>query len=101
MNSGGLSPRPYFRRRLTDEQVSAALTLLQSYATVTQLTVEVRGVATHPEDDAILSTAVSAAADYLVTGDRKLQALGNYKAVTIVSPRTFLEVLESGPAEQI
>jgi len=46
MNSGGLSPRPYFRRRLTDEQVSAALTLLQSYATVTQLTVEVRGVAT-------------------------------------------------------
>jgi uncharacterized protein len=92
--------RPYFRRRLTDEQVSAALTLLRSRAAVTPLTVEVHGAATHPEDDGILATAVSADADYLVTGDRKLLALTNYQGVEIASPRTFLELLESGSALQ-
>jgi uncharacterized protein len=58
------------------------------------LTVSVSGVATHPEDDMILATALSAQADYLVTGDRQLQALGEFRGVRIVSPRQFVMVLE-------
>jgi len=42
----------------------------------------------------IASNTVAKAA--LVTGDRKLQALTNYQGVKIVTPRTFLDVLESG-----
>jgi predicted nucleic acid-binding protein len=56
--------------------------------------VEVSGVATHPEDDLILATAVAANATYLVTGDRKLRAVGNFRGVTILSPREFLATLE-------
>jgi predicted nucleic acid-binding protein len=52
---------------------------------------EVHGVATHSEDDLILATAVSAEADYLVMGDRKLQDLVTYEGVTIASPRQFLD----------
>jgi predicted nucleic acid-binding protein len=33
--------------------------------------------------------AVSGQADYLVTGDKKLQALGAYRGVAIVSPAIF------------
>jgi hypothetical protein len=44
-------------------------------------------VATHPEDDLILATALSGAADYLITGDSKLQKLGTFQSVTILSPR--------------
>jgi predicted nucleic acid-binding protein len=54
----------------------------------------VTGVASHPEDDPILATAVSASADYLVTGDRQLQRLGSYRGVSIVSPREFLDLLD-------
>ena len=61
------------------------------------MTAEVHGVATHPEDDLILATAVSAKADYLVTGDKKLRELGSYQGVSIVSPREFLDILESQP----
>src|SRR3954464_10384995 len=39
---------PYFARRLPRED-----------ATVTELTVDVSGVATHPEDDVVLSTALT------------------------------------------
>jgi predicted nucleic acid-binding protein len=53
----------------------------------------VQGVASHPEDDLILATAVSAQADYLVTGDRQLLALGRYQGVEIVTPRAFATIL--------
>jgi uncharacterized protein len=79
--------KPYFRRSLPVKQSARFLSLLRKRATVSQITVSVQRIASHPEDDVILATAVSAKADYLVTGDTKLQHLGTYKAVTILSPK--------------
>jgi predicted nucleic acid-binding protein len=67
---------------------------LESDTVRTPITADVLGVATHPEDDLILATAVSAQADYLVTGDRHLLALGMFHGVQIVSPREFLTILD-------
>lgn len=86
---------PYFRRFLTDAEVAADLTLLRRQATIATATAAVDGIATHPEDDLVLATAVSAMADYLVTGDRQLQSLGVYRGVAILSPRSFLDALNS------
>ena len=58
------------------------------------LTAEVRGVATHSEDDLVLATAVSAKVDYLVSGDKTLQCVRAYEGVTIVSPREFRDIIE-------
>lgn len=85
---------PYFRRRLSAEQVTAALLLLAAEAVLTPITAEITGVATRPEDDLILAAAVSSGADYLVTGDTKLLRLGSFSGVGILSARDFLEVLE-------
>ena len=86
---------PYFRRQIPAETIAEATDLLRRRATTVPLTVEVRGIATHPEDDLILATAASARADYLVTGDRQLLALGAYRGVTIVSPRQLLDILDA------
>lgn len=83
----------YFVRRLSADQLGRARSLLRRRARMVDLSVTVSGVATHPEDDRVLATAVSAWADYLVTGDRKLQALGAYEGVRIVSPREFVDIL--------
>lgn len=91
----GALEQPYFRRRLTPMQIARDLLVLREDASFTAVTVEVHGVATHPEDDLILATAVSAQVDYLVTGDTKLQRLGVYEGVRIVSPRQFLEIVEA------
>ena len=66
---------------------------LESDAVLVPITVTVQGVASHPEDDLILATAVSAHADYLVTGDRELLALERYQGVQIVTPRDFAMIL--------
>ena len=82
--------KSYFRQRLTIEQSSRFIVLLRRRATVSPITVPVQGVASHPEDDLVLATAISANADYLVTGDTQLQQLGQYEGVAILSPREFL-----------
>lgn len=64
--------------------------MLRSEAIVTPLTLTVTGVATHPEDDLILATAVAGGASFLVTGDRKLRAVETFRDVAILSPREFL-----------
>lgn len=89
--------KPYFRRRLTAQQIAADLTLLANEARFTAITVSVSGIATHPEDDDILATAVSGRVDYLVTGDRDLQPVGSYRGVTILTPLAFLNELRRPP----
>jgi putative PIN family toxin of toxin-antitoxin system len=93
--------KPYFRARVTPDQRDRILRLLIRQATLVEITVRVQSVATHREDDVILATAVSSKADWLVTGDVKVQRLGSYQGVTILSPRAFLDLLEqarqSGP----
>lgn len=87
---------PYWQARISSTERAEVISLLRGTAIVTALTVEVSGVATHPEDDLILATAVASKATCLVTGDRKLRAVGNFQGVTILSPREFLTVLEGG-----
>lgn len=84
---------PYFRLHLTSAQRSTGLAILHSRGKIVPLTVQVHGVATHQEDDLIVSTALSGQAQYLVTGDKKLQELQSFQSLTIVSPRQFMELL--------
>jgi predicted nucleic acid-binding protein len=67
--------------------------MLATDATLVALTVTVTGVASHPEDDLVLATAVSGGAGYLVTGDRQLLRLANYEGIIILTPRDFLATL--------
>jgi putative PIN family toxin of toxin-antitoxin system len=89
--------RPRVRPRYTIDpnEVEELRRFLESELVAVAITVNVHGVATHPEDDLILATAVSANADYLVTGNRQLQALGSFQGVSIVSPREFLTLLQA------
>lgn len=87
--------KPYFRARLFPAHIAANVVLLRTEGLLTPLTVAVQGIATHAEDDLVLATALSAHADYLVTGDHSLQGLGAYEGVTILSPADFLRVLRS------
>ena len=50
-----------------------------------------------PDDDVVLATALAAGADVIVTGDLDLLSLGGHGAIRILSPRAFLEWLDSLP----
>ncbi len=90
---------PYFQRRLSPLQVARVLALLRRRATLISITVVTQGIATHPEDDPVVATAVSADADFLVTGDRELEKLGTVAGTTLLNPRNFLEVISRRAGE--
>lgn len=84
---------PYFQRRMTLKQMDGVHTILRARASLIVPSIPVHGTGEEAEDDLVLSTALSGAAGFLVTGDRHLQQIDNYQSLFILSPREFLEVL--------
>jgi putative PIN family toxin of toxin-antitoxin system len=89
--------KPYFAARLPAASVTSYIDGLKATALITPLTIPVAGVATQPEDDVILSTALSGHADILVTGDKHLHALGAYRGVQMLTPAEFVQILNRPP----
>jgi putative PIN family toxin of toxin-antitoxin system len=53
-----------------------------------------RAVADDPDDDPFVECAVTAGAQYIVSGDRHLKKLGRFGEIRIVSPADFLRLFE-------
>ena len=51
------------------------------------------GIVRDPNDDVIVAAAVKARADYLVTRDKDLLALGAYQGIRMITPEAFRGVL--------
>lgn len=83
----------YYARRVPRADAEAILMLLGEEAFVASLTAEVHGVATHPEDDVILATALSGKASMICTRDKQLLKLGQYQGVEILTPGALLALL--------
>jgi hypothetical protein len=89
--------KPYFAARISADNVAALLDLIAGTATLIDVPGDIVGIASHPEDDLILECSVVAEAAYLVTGDKMLQRLKEFKGIKIVSPREFLDTLRQLP----
>jgi len=88
--------RPQLRNRygLTPPRVERLVRGLRQFALMTPGDLEVRGVASDPDDDKLLACAVEGGAGYLVTGDQALLKLREHEGVQIASPAAFIRTLE-------
>lgn len=87
--------KPYFAIRLGQARIARFLTLLKRTAVLQPIVEPVTGVASHPEDDGILATAKNAHVQFLVTGDKALQALGVFESIRLIDPAAFADYLQS------
>ena len=74
---------------LEEEQIDKIVEI----ARVTTGQVTIKPIATDPDDDRMLECAIEANADYIISGDKHLKALGNFQGVPILTPRAFLDML--------
>ena len=73
----------YFRARYCEKEAQRALALLRRRGIfVIPITVEVKGIASHAQDDLVLATAVSGRADYLVTSDIPFRGVGEHQGAS-------------------
>lgn len=86
--------RPYFASHLTGAEQFEFITSVKEVACIVRSDPTVSGVADDEEDDRVLGTAVKAGADFLVTRDKGLLAVGSYRGVRIVTAREFLFTIE-------
>jgi putative PIN family toxin of toxin-antitoxin system len=61
---------------------------------VADITADVKGLCRDPDDDKFLSCAVSAGADFIVSGDNDLYDLRKYKSVKIIHPQDFFNYFD-------
>jgi uncharacterized protein len=89
-----LGPRITRRYRISPEAVWSRTDLLRRNSLLVLVPgASVIAVTGDPEDDLVLATARLGQADYLVTYDRRLLALGTYEGTSIVEPTAFLTIL--------
>lgn len=72
------------------EQIEAILAEIQSRASVVIPGQRFAAVPDDPPDNEFLDVAVEARADFLISGDHHLLALGPFRGIPILSPTRFL-----------
>lgn len=75
---------------IPDEEKAIFLSLLTEIAEVTSPQARLDVIPSDPTDNRILECALSANADYIVSGDKHLLSLKNFNGIKIVSPSSFL-----------
>ena len=78
---------------LTKQKAGAAARLLARQSVIVEPQ-NVEKVCRDPFDDYILAAAVTGKANYLVTADKDLLVLHEYKGIKIITPTTFREILK-------
>ena len=88
---------PRIRRRysVTAQDIARLMDSLRADALVVPGEVEVSRTSDDPDDDKFLACALEAQAECIVTGDPHLLSLGSYHGIAILTPREFLERLQS------
>jgi len=71
------------------EQIRTAAKLISEVVLMVNPTAKVSGVCRDPDDEQILSCALSAKAEYLVTGDFDLLELKEFHGIKILTPGAF------------
>jgi uncharacterized protein len=85
------------RIQLDGAQLDRALARFRSLGEIIELRSLIERVSADPDDDIYLACAVAGQADYIVSGDRHLLDLGNYRGIPVVTPAAFV-ALVGGPS---
>jgi len=88
-------PKIATRNRCLEEQIRTFVDALASQAMITRGALTLAAIKDDPADNRYLECAVEGEADFLVSGDQLLLNLGAYQGVTILTPRAFLDVLQT------
>jgi putative PIN family toxin of toxin-antitoxin system len=91
-------PKIAERHRWSEAQLQAFIEDIAYLALSTPGALTLTVIQDDPADNRYLECAVEGHAEVLVTGDRLLLNLGEYQGIPILTPRAFLDLLQSAPS---
>jgi putative PIN family toxin of toxin-antitoxin system len=87
-----VAARPFFKARLSASTVELLAAGLRDFSFFCE-ELPPGPIAPDPKDSYLLALAEASEAEFLVTGDKKLQSLKRHKSARIVSPAAMIELL--------
>ena len=78
-----------------EEYIESQLASVANYSQITEPKIKANAVPEDPKDNMIIECALNADADYIITGDKHLLKLKEYKGIKILTPKEFLELVQS------
>jgi uncharacterized protein len=86
---------PKVAKYTSDQDVDVFLKMLGNAARIVQVKSRLKAVKADPDDDIIIRAAYDGKADYIVSGDRHLLSLKEFKGIKILTVEEMLNVLDS------
>ena len=83
----------YPRIKFTDEQKKRSVGLVLEVAEFVEPDEKINLIKDDPDDNKIIECAVASFAHYIVSGDKHLSELGEFRGIKIVKSRDLLEVV--------
>lgn len=86
--------RKKFQRYLTDKDMIDFIMILDNTSRFVRPARGVRVIEEDPDDNLILATAIGGKADYIVSGDRHMLDLGEFRGIKIVTAQMMLDIVD-------
>ena len=84
--------RPKFSKMIPEEKIAEIREIVANYTTMINPDCDITDCR-DPKDNFILELAVTAKADYIISGDKDLLDLNPYKSIKIIKAREFEEII--------
>lgn len=85
----------YPKFSLTEQEIRAIIEEeILPYFEIEEVVDNISGICMDTDDDKFIACAVSASADFIVSGDKDLLDIGRYKSVKIISASELLRMFE-------
>lgn len=84
---------PYFSERLKGYQIGTYILTLRNHAQLVTIRTQVHGIATHPQDDLVIATAIDGGASFIVTRDTGFLSVKVHQGIQIIDPYAFFHLI--------
>lgn len=81
---------------LSSFEIDTIISEIKDFTEITTPQVRLQVIKNDPSDNKVLECAVAAKARFVVSGDKHLLNLGNFRGIKIVNPAEFLKIYEKG-----
>lgn len=78
---------------MTQAEAEENIAVVREFSMLIDIPGTLRVVMEDPDDDKFVETALVAGAPWLVSGDKHLLRLGEYRGIKVISARAFLDLL--------
>ena len=89
-------PRILKKRNIRKAEIQSLVKNLKTFSRIVSKKQTILVIKDDPDDDKFVEAGVAGGANFIVSGDRHLLDLGEYRGIKIITPREFVKMLEIG-----